>query len=132
MSLSGADGAHLSLCFIARDAVGQESVQQVAIYVDGSSTLSPVATVNGEIWDVTTDRIMFLDKSSGQNTLTIQDRGTGQETPISPTGQTPLSGYLTASGAVFISRSSGATTGTIYEWTNGRMVIWSTLDRQPI
>lgn len=119
--LGAFEGRVLNLQFVATDSVGQTTRIVRTIYVDGSAHLTVVDTVGGPIWDNSGSRVLFLDESAAP-VLKIHDRSTGLVEPIAAvTGRTPLYGYLTPSGAIFVAEGSSVLDAAVYEWRSGAL-----------
>ena len=82
-----------------------------------AAILEPIEQVNGTIWDVEPDRILFRDDSEDKPKLNIYYRISREEITIpSANGKQPVYGYLSLGGAVFVA-SDGFEAG-VYEWQN--------------
>ncbi len=95
-----------------------------------AASLHPLESVNGVIWDVSADRILYEDPSK---TLHILDRNTGANTVIPLAGaSSPEYGYLSPSGAIFAASSnSGSVFSMVYQYQNQTLsVLENHLDSQ--
>lgn len=103
LSLAAYEGKSVTLVFYGTDSLGQVSMTgSRRVFVESSAQLTEVASVNGPIFDVQPDRILFLNQLTGGNALTIRDRLSGQDLVIyDQPGHVPVGGYLTPVGAMF-------------------------------
>ena len=79
-----------------------------------------VESVDGNIWDVAPDRLLYLATSGA---LRVLDRTTREDTVIMDgQGQLPNYGFLTPRGAIFMEESGNVLTGLIYDWRDGELI----------
>ncbi len=79
-----------------------------------------VESVNGSIWDVHPDRLLYLGTSGA---LTVLDRTTREETVIMDgQGQLPKYGFLTPKGVMLMEQSGSSLTSLIYDWRDGQLI----------
>jgi hypothetical protein len=82
-----------------------------------AAILEPIEQVNGIIWDVEPDRILFRDDSEDEPKLKIYYRISREEITIpSANGKEPVYGYLSLGGAVFV--AGHVLEAGVYEWQN--------------
>ena len=117
VSLADFDGQAILLHFTAKDSAGQQCGAIRIVYIELSTKLTEIVNVNGPIFDVQPERILFLNQSSGVNILTIRNRPSGQETMVMNFSDPPARSfysyydyltpyaYLTPKGTIFITES---------------------------
>jgi hypothetical protein len=116
ISLEAYEGAEVVLQLRARDSAGQVVTEQRTVYVDSSPRLSLLESVDGQIFDVAPDRILFLDTSGGP-ILKIRSRATGQDVAVPAIeGGTPQYGFLTPTGAIFVAQGDNVLSAGVYDW----------------
>jgi hypothetical protein len=117
VSLQEWNGQNVALTVTGKNSLNQTVVIGRSIYVENSSMLSMIEKVPGKIWCVDSNRILYLDDSSGL--LKIRNRLTKNDTAVSSGGMVPKYGYLSPAGAIFVEQSGDVLTSRIYEWNSG-------------
>ena len=132
ITLSGDD--IMILGFEAEDSVGQLTQDTRTVYLVSNKRLVETETTKGRIWDVKSDRILFMESDydfvkygydyPGTNTLKIRDRMTEQDiTVMGEQGKNPQYGFLTPKGAIFLEQSNpNGLSDLIYEWRDGVLI----------
>lgn len=119
VDLSAYEGQSVSIDFIGVDSIGQRTTVTRNIYVESSARLSVMAEVNGQVWDVSGNRILFLDTSGTIPALKILDTDSGVtqtiETSANLVGTWGCYGYLTPTGAIYV-RGENPTLVYPYSW----------------
>lgn len=107
----------------AVDSRGQTANQSFQIWPEHSNWLRLVDTVDGDILDVSTDKILFDNRQKKQ--LGIKDRKSGEVIIIPydlPVNDTFKYGFLTSHGAVMARQLEGRSGPTnLYEWRDGKL-----------
>ena len=120
VSVAAYEGKSVELRVEGFDGAGQFSRVYRRVFVESSTHLSEVVSVNGLIMDVQPDRILFLNQSTGGNALTIRNRMSGSDVVIyDVAGHLPESGGLTPVGAIFAEKLIGHNDTGLHEWTAG-------------
>ena len=120
ISLAAYDGTTPSICFEAIDSAGQRAQQCRSVQVESSTRLTEIARVEGTLWDVQPDRLLFLDGAGG---LRIYTPASGAETIIPGVpDERPQYGFLTPEGAIFEAQDDTLLTTRIYEWRDAGFV----------
>jgi hypothetical protein len=123
LSLLKYDGQIIYLCFRATDSANQVTQELRRIYVESSPVLMEVDRVDGEIWDVNPDSILFLQSGQPTETLVLLNRLTRQETIVmADSAKHPQFGFLTSHGAMFVEQSGDVLTSILYEWRDGALI----------
>jgi len=126
VSFSAYDGEQVDLLFEAKDSAGQFTRTLRTVYVESSTKLVDVASVDGTIWDVTPDRILFLDTSTDEDILKIRDRSSGVDTVVmKDIDKIPTYGFLTPKGAIFVEKDKNPENflmDTVYDWRDNVLV----------
>jgi len=113
----------VSLGIDAEDSAGQHATAAVPVIVEPSPRLSEVESVNGPIWDVQPDRLLYLQSIGGLNVLTIRLRPTGQDTVVASDADiVPRYGFLTPKGAIFVEQPGDVTTALVYDSHDGVLI----------
>lgn len=121
ISLDNYDGSSILLSFEACDSLNQWTSETRRIYVESSARLDEIESVNGKIWDIDSQRILFLDEKGETSILKILDRATSQEIiVVTDPIIKPKYGFLTPNGAIFLYYSGH--NPRIYDWQNGVLV----------
>jgi hypothetical protein len=96
------DGRELDLCIRATDSAGNRTIASRRIYVEASSALTEVISLNGPILDVQPDRVLYLDTTDITPTLKIRQLDTGQDIEVAtmPVNSNLRRAYLTPVGAL--------------------------------
>lgn len=123
------NGRGVELQFSAQDSAGQRTTVLRSIYVESSPHLLEVERVPGQIWDISENRILYLDSRAGRNTLKIRMRSTGKDEVVYDSGGgAPKYGYLSPFGAIFVEQSSTALSNSLYEWRDGQLSSFGALN----
>jgi Carboxypeptidase regulatory-like domain len=104
VSLAAFDGKDVSLRFAA-SAANQSVGIDLHLYVESSSRLELSSSFGGDaqILDVSPDRILAFDSTSGTFTLRARDRRTGTDQVLfSQPDARPTIGFLSPAGALFV------------------------------
>jgi hypothetical protein len=118
VSLAALDGRDVSLHFAASGANQSVGIDR-HLYVESSSRLELSTSFGGDaqILDVSPDRILAFDSTSGTFTLRARNRQTGTDQVLfSQPDVRPTIGFLTPAGALFVNTGSPA---TLYENRGG-------------
>jgi hypothetical protein len=84
-----------------------------------SASWTEVDRVSGAIVDVTSDRILLREGDA----LKVKDRQTAAVTTVpSVAGQTPVYGFLTSHGAIYVASQTQYPYDQLYEWRDGALV----------
>jgi len=97
VDLSNFDHSSIRLRFNGIDSAGQVSSDERVVWVESNPRLVHLQSVEGRIFDVQGDRILYLE---GDN-LKIRDTVSGEESVI-VTELRPSYGFLTPKGAIFV------------------------------
>lgn len=123
IGLGAQNGKSIELTFSAKDWAGQTVTQKRTVYVESSPRLVDEEPVNGKIWDLSQDRILYLDTTTGRNTLTVRNRMNDVETRImDDQGKIPQYGFLSPKGSIFVEQSGNVLTSLVYDWRDGNLV----------
>lgn len=126
-SLDEYDGEAITLFVTAHDFLHQGTTQELLIYVESSERLKKVIDVQGKILAADGEKIFYIDKSKGYSILKIHNLVTGEEASLqSDSVGSPLYGYFTQYGAIFISsyKKNGSSSANymILEWHNDSLI----------
>ncbi|MCI3927128.1 Ig-like domain-containing protein [Paenibacillus sp. TRM 82003] len=99
--LSKYNGQIVDLRIVATTDSGQTTETTRTVYVDASPGLKEVAVVPGSLFDVDSERILYLD---GEGTLRLKNRTNGEEATVMEEAN-PISAYITPAGAIFVHRT---------------------------
>lgn len=114
LSLTAYSGQQITLEFSCVDSSNKTSIITRKIYVEDSTKLTPIANINGEIWDTDADgtRVLYLEGT----TLRMKNKASNIITDID---QIPMfqfgRGYLTPRGAIYV-RQPFANSDKIIDW----------------
>lgn len=126
-SLAAFDGHEATLAFSASAGRQRVTIER-QVYVEGSPRLDLSTSLGGnaQILDVSPDRVLAFDSTSGTISLKSHDRQTGLDQVLfSEPGARPTSGFLSPGGAIFVDdRHPGA----LYESRNGTMTSLGSID----
>lgn len=123
INLSKYLGQTTSLTITATDSGGQKAIRTMNIPVVDATRLELKASVPGKVFDVTADRVLYLDDKAEPQTLKIRNLATGIETSIySVSGDKPVKGYLYSGGAIFMENHGTSLNARVYDWRNGTLV----------
>ena len=116
INLSKYEGQQINLILTATDSAAQTTSESIILYIESSPRLVTADTVGGEIWDITTQKILFKQSINNQNKLLIRDRSTGTDSIIfNESGASPQYGFLTDKGSIFIDQSGNVLTARVIE-----------------
>lgn len=127
-SLADFDGQTVYLIFTARDSRGQLAEAFRQVYVEASTKLSEIATVDGSVMDFRGDHVLYRGVDG---MITLRDVTSGATQPIYPDtalGAAPPYGYVTSTGAIFAVGKSTHQGTEGFEWRNGTLVDLGTLN----
>lgn len=123
LDLSSYDGRDLTLAFTGTDAVGRTSTVTRHVHVEASAALQLVASVPGEVWDYSGNRVLYVASTGLTAVLrvldlsddTTRDVATGVLDPEQADADSPLLmyGLLTPAGTLYVGDSS------LHEWRGG-------------
>lgn len=111
VSLAASEGQKVTLSFQARDSSNSLSIVNRLVYIDSSSGLVPIDTVNGVVLDFDAGRLLFR---APDGKVVLRDLLTKAETQLGTSGNNSSieepKGLLTSSGAAWTSMN-GVTPG---------------------
>lgn len=118
VNILDSEGQPVSLTFTAVDSIGQSISAYRTVYVFTDTNWLQAAVVEGPILDVSPNTILFVD----DNKLMTKSRQTGVETVLlDNTNITPAAGFLTPSGAIFITAPDTNFYTYIYDLHDGTL-----------
>ena len=119
-SLNGQDGDAVTIRVDVTDSRNQTVSTSRTVHVETLAGFSEVATVPGDIFDFSPDRILYVDSNSGVASLKIRSVSSGSDTLVARDSlQTPQRGGLTPTGAMYTMKGSTGVYGTIYDYRSG-------------
>ncbi|MEI7614555.1 MAG: putative Ig domain-containing protein [Betaproteobacteria bacterium] len=127
VDLSAYEGQSITLAFTGVDSIGQRTTVNRTVNVESSTRLSVWTEVNGQVWDVSGTRTLFLDSTGTVPALKILDSATGVtqtvETTTNLVGTWGCYGYLTASGAIYVRGANPLVYpySWLFEWRGGTL-----------
>ncbi len=125
LDLSAYQGQAVNLSFTARDSANQTTQGQVLVYVETSSSLVEVLSVEGEIIDLDATRVLVKQPTSTGDRLHIRSRLDGSVTAIALAAGYSLSGsggYLTPGGAIFTAQTGNVLTARVFDWNKNLLI----------
>jgi hypothetical protein len=129
VSLAEFDGQAVTVGFSSVDSRGQTTRVERRVYVESSDSLVEEEALDGTIWDLRGDRMLYLAQRGEVQELRILDRVSRQETIVmGEPGKKPLYGYLTPTGALFVEESGSSLTNILYEWRDDGLTNYGMLN----
>lgn len=123
LDLTASDGSARNVTFTARDRANRERRIVVPIFVEASPDLTEVIAIGRRVLDIDGTRVLYVDVAG---MVHVRRRSDGQDTaigPIADAGTVPAAGYLTSTGAAFVSMP-GSADAELFAWRgNGPAVL---------
>ena len=120
-----------TLSVYGTDSAGHDQVVSIAILYEPAPALMPVTSVNGQqVLDFDGTNVLYAQWLNGGGSYALllhPVAGGADQTLIGPVAANPVSGYLTAHGAIFLlqnpaTASTSTPDGALYEWRDGRLL----------
>ena len=123
LDLSAYEGQQIDLALVAVDTIGRQTQVDRTVFVDSSPRLGVLAQLIGDVWDVSSTRILYLDSSGTTPQLNLRDLTTGAtstiETGADLAQSSPGPGFLTDVGAIYQHGIVGSPNPWLFELRNG-------------
>jgi PKD domain len=119
VDLSAYVGKKVNLTFVATDSLNQITQTTRSVYVENSSNLSAVTTVDGIILDAKDSRLLYKISGTQGDTLYIHERALNVTTNVPmPSGKRINTAYLSNFGAMLVTLDTGGSvlSARVYDW----------------
>lgn len=135
IDLSAFEGKSVSVMVTARDSKNQTTSTTRKVYVESSPRLAARRQMDGDIWDASGTRILYVDRSGPVPSMKISDSANKTtetiETTVDLDGTWGGYGFLTSTGAIYAHGQLNGTTSPycwVYEWRKGGLTNLSGLN----
>jgi hypothetical protein len=124
VDLSAQNGTNVILTFVATDSLNQTTQMTRSIYVENSSNLDAMATVDGTILDAKDSRVLYKTPETQGESVYVLDRNSSSITRVPlPDGKQITRAFLSNYGAMLVTKDTGGTglSSRVYDWNRNTL-----------